>query len=109
MRSRQAAARAHVGDACAPAASCLAVSCETAKRPLRWKQGGAPVNPRPAAHTPCLRAAQIAKDVYFTDFKRLYEGEKYANPGAEEIKDRVEKAKGKVAGDWCPNSPGKKM
>eukprot|EP01051_Picozoa_sp_SAG22_P025123 SAG22_NODE_7292_length_754_cov_1.621374_1_plen_172_part_01 len=95
---------------------------------------------------------QIAKDVYFTDFKRLFEGEKYTNPGAEEIKvrrfesicfflhilfsgrtgafrglhppawptldptvrgppaqDRAAKSKGKVAGDWRPNSPGKKM
>ena len=52
---------------------------------------------------------QVAKDVYFTEFKRLYEVEKYSNPGAEEIKDRLEKSKGKVAGDWRPNSPGKKM
>lgn len=55
------------------------------------------------------KKGQAAKDVYFTEFKRLFEGEKYTNPGTEETKDRLEKGRAKISGDWRPNSPSKKM
>ena len=74
----------------------------------------------------------MAKDVYFDDFKRLYEvrarsppdrrraaapgpdragaaqGEKYVNPGKVETESQVANNAGKIGGDWKPNSPPKK-
>ena len=72
----------------------------------------------------------MAKDVYFDDFKRLYEvrarspqtaaaapgpdragaaqGEKYVNPGKVETASQVANNAGKIGGDWKPNSPPKK-
>jgi len=78
------------------------------------------------------RLGQVAKDVYFDDFKRLYEvrarsppdrrsaaapgpdragaaqGEKYVNPGKVETESQVANNAGKIGGDWKPNSPPKK-
>ena len=74
----------------------------------------------------------MAKDVYFDDFKRLYEvrarstparrsaaapgpdragaaqGEKYVSPGKVETESQVANNAGKIGGDWKPNSPPKK-
>ena len=40
------------------------------------------------------KMGQAANDVYFEDFKRLYEGEKYADPG---LADRVAQVRGPAA------------
>lgn len=54
------------------------------------------------------KKGQTAGDVYFSAFQRLYEGEKYTNPGAADRAADAAKAKAKIAGDWCPNNPPKR-
>jgi len=54
------------------------------------------------------KKGQTAGDVYFDTFKRLYEGEKYVNPGRTETLSQLANNAGKIAGNWKPNSPPKK-
>jgi hypothetical protein len=54
------------------------------------------------------KRGQVAGDVYFTKFNRLYEGEKYMNPGAADRAADRKKVAGKIGGDWRPNNPPKK-
>lgn len=54
------------------------------------------------------KKGQTASDVYFDSFKRLYEGEKYVNPGKTETLAQLANNSGKIAGDWKPNNPPKK-
>ena len=54
------------------------------------------------------KKGQSANDVYFNAFSRLYEGEKYQDPGSADRAAIREKNQGNIGGDWCPNNPPKK-